>query len=195
MNRAQSIPIPKNFELVFRGFFFVVGILAVVFLISIAVESRINHYHKVTGLPEHLTVKEREQQIQCLTQNVYWEAASEPFEGKVAVAQVTLNRMESGKFPSTVCGVVQQRNIFYDKVVCQFSWLCESTYKTRPVHPKMWEESEAVAKKVLLEGFRLPSLKEALYYHADYVDPKWNKDKIGKIGRHIFYKDKANGKT
>ena len=102
--------------------------------------------------------------------------------------------MNSGKFPTTVCGVVQQRNVFYDKVVCQFSWFCESTYKTRPVHPKLWEESEAVAKKVLLEGFRLPSLKEALYYHADYVNPKWNKEKIGKIGLHIFYKDKPDGK-
>ena len=42
-------------------------------------------------------------------------------------------------------------------------------------------------KKVLLEGFRLPSMTNALYYHADYVKPNWNKPKIGEIGRHIFY--------
>ena len=53
----------------------------------------------------------------------------------------------------------------------------------------MYEESEAVAKKVLLEGFRLDGLKEALYYHADYVNPKWRKEKITTIGRHIFYKE------
>jgi spore germination cell wall hydrolase CwlJ-like protein len=190
MKRVNTFPALKNFELMFRGVFFLVGLLVVALLINTAVSIRIDDYIKITGLPAHMSVKEREQQIQCMTQNIYWEAASEPFEGKVAVAQVTMNRMNSGKFPDTVCGVVQQRNVFYDKVVCQFSWFCESTYKTRPVHPKNWEESEAVAKKVLLEGFRLPSLKEALYYHADYVNPKWNKDKIGKIGQHIFYKDK-----
>lgn len=190
MNRAYVIPTSKNFEQLFKGIFFTIGVFMVALLLNFAVDIRINDYIKTTGLPEHLSAKERQQQIQCLAQNIYWEAASEPFEGKVAVAQVTLNRMNSGKFPNTVCGVVQQRNIFYDKVVCQFSWFCESTYKTKPVHPKLWEESETVAKKVLLEGFRLPSLKEALYYHADYVNPKWNKEKIGKIGAHIFYKEK-----
>ena len=72
----------------------------------------------------------------------------------------------------------------------QFSWFCESTYKTKPVYPRLWEESEAVAKKVLFEGFRLDGLKDALYYHADYVNPKWNKERITKIGQHIFYKDR-----
>jgi len=51
----------------------------------------------------------------------------------------------------------------------------------------MWKESETVAKKVLLEGFRLPGLSTAMYYHADYVNPGWNKPRIEKIGRHIFY--------
>jgi spore germination cell wall hydrolase CwlJ-like protein len=59
----------------------------------------------------------------------------------------------------------------------------------------MYEESEEVAKKVLLEGFRLDGLREALYYHADYVNPNWNKQRIGKIGQHIFYKDKPAGKV
>ena len=190
MNRTNSVSISKNFELMFRGVFLVVGLMMVAFLISTFVNVKADNYIKMTGLPANLTVKEREAQIQCLTQNIYWEAASEPFEGKVAVAQVTMNRMNSGKFPETVCGVVQQRNVFYNKVVCQFSWFCESTYKTRPVHPKMWDESEAVAKKVLFEGFRLDGLKDALYYHADYVNPKWTKERITKIGQHIFYKDK-----
>ena len=190
MNRAIKFPVLKNFELMFRGFYFVIGLIIVAYAINAAFDARMKMYIATTGLPANMSVKEKEKQIQCLTQNIYWEAASEPFEGKVAVAQVTLNRMNSGKFPSTVCGVVQQRNIFYDKVVCQFSWFCESTSKTRAVHPRLYEESEQVAKKVLLEGFRMDSLKEALYYHADYVNPKWNKERIGKIGQHIFYKDK-----
>ena len=60
-------------------------------------------------------VKLRE--LDCLTRNIYWEAASEPFEGKVGVAQVTLNRVESGQFANSVCGVVHQKNVFYSKVV------------------------------------------------------------------------------
>jgi spore germination cell wall hydrolase CwlJ-like protein len=101
-----------------------------------------------------------------------------------------MNRVESGKFASSVCGVVYQKNVFYEKVVCQFSWYCENVSKIRPIHKEMWKESEEVAKKVLLENFRLPSLKNALYYHADYVNPGWQKPKIDKIGRHIFYGEK-----
>jgi spore germination cell wall hydrolase CwlJ-like protein len=138
----------------------------------------------------YVTAAEKTKQLECLTRNIYWEAASEPFEGKVGVAQVTMNRVESGKFASSVCGVVYQKNVFYEKVVCQFSWYCENVSKIKPIHKEMWKESEEVAKKVLLENFRLPSLKNALYYHADYVNPGWKKPKIEKIGRHIFYGEK-----
>ena len=135
-----------------------------------------------------ISAAERTKQLDCLTRNIYWEAATEPFEGKVAVAQVTMNRVESGNFGKGVCGVVFQKNIFYEKVVCQFSWACENAHKVRPIHPKLYAESEEVAKKVLLENFRLPGLTSAIYYHADYVNPGWKKEKIMKIGCHIFYK-------
>ena len=138
-----------------------------------------------------VTAADRTKQLECLTRNIYWEAAGEPFEGKVGVAQVTLNRVESGKFAPTVCGVVYQKNVFYEKVVCQFSWFCEANHKIRPIHKPLWKESEEVAKKVLLEGFRLPSLENALFYHADYVSPGWKLPRIEKIGNHIFYGDKA----
>ena len=139
------------------------------------------------SMPEYISTSEKLKQLDCLTKNIYWEAASEPFEGKVGVAQVTMNRVESGKFADTVCGVVYQKNIVYQKTICQFTWFCEETYKIRPIYKAQWKESEEVAKKVLLENFRLPSLKNALYYHADYVKPNWGKPKIDKIGRHIFY--------
>lgn len=144
------------------------------------------------SLPTGVTsVEDKMRQLDCLTRNIYWEAASEPFEGKVAVAQVTLNRVESGRFADSVCGVVYQKNIIYEKVVCQFSWFCEGTHKVKAVHTPMWRESEEVAKRVLFEGFRLPSLKEAYYYHADYVNPGWKKPKLEKIGRHIFYGERT----
>ena len=141
--------------------------------------------------PGYVTAAEQTRQLECLTRNIYWEAASEPFEGKVAVAQVTLNRMQSGKFADSVCGVVHQKNVFYEKVVCQFSWYCEGNHKVKAIHKPMWRESEEVAKKVLLEGFRLPSLHKALYYHAEYVNPGWKLPKIEKIGRHIFYGERS----
>jgi spore germination cell wall hydrolase CwlJ-like protein len=165
-------------------------VIAAVFAVSNSKLSQLRQDNR--DLPAgYMSAAESIKQLDCLTRNIYWEAASEPFEGKVGVAQVTLNRVESGKFAPTVCGVVYQKNVFYEKVVCQFSWFCETTHKIRPIHKPLWLESEAVAKKVLLEGFRLPSLENALFYHADYVSPGWKLPRIEKIGRHIFYGDKA----
>jgi spore germination cell wall hydrolase CwlJ-like protein len=137
-----------------------------------------------------VSAADRARQLDCLTRNIYWESATEPFEGKVAVAQVTINRVESGRFAPDICGVVYQKNIVYDKVICQFSWNCDGSSKIRPIYPAHWKESEEVAKKVLLEGFRLPSVKNALYFHADYVNPRWGKPQVAKFGRHIFYAEK-----
>ena len=135
------------------------------------------------------SVAERTKQLECLAKNIYNEAATEPFEGKVAVAQVTMNRVEDGRFGKDVCGVVYQRNVVYEKVICQFSWACMPSVRNRPVYGALYKESEEVAKKVLLENFRLPSMRDAMYYHATYVNPKWGKPKIAQIGNHIFYKD------
>jgi spore germination cell wall hydrolase CwlJ-like protein len=134
-----------------------------------------------------VTADVRERQLDCLATNIYREAGNEPFEGKVAVAQVTLNRTQDSNFPSDVCGVVYQKTKVMSRVVCQFSWHCDSATKRRPVNNAAYAESYEVAKKVLLEGFRLSSMEDALYYHADYVNPRWGKEKVGKIGRHIFY--------
>ena len=137
-----------------------------------------------------VSVEDRTRQLACLTKNIYWESATEPFEGKVAVAQVTLNRVASGKFAPDICGVVHQKNIVMGQEVCQFSWMCDGSTKIKPIYPAQWRESEEVAKKVLLEGFRLPSMKNALYFHADYIHPQWGKPEVGKFGRHIFYAEK-----
>jgi len=170
-------------------FFKTVGFLAVAVAVVAVCNARLESLRNAqNAMPAgYVTAAEQTRQLECLTRNIYWEAASEPFEGKVAVAQVTLNRMQSGKFPDSVCGVVYQKNVFYEKVVCQFSWYCEGNQKMKPIHKPLWRESEEVAKKVLLEGFRLPGLKHALYYHADYVNPGWQLPKIDQIGRHIFY--------
>lgn len=136
-----------------------------------------------------ITMAEREKQLVCLAKNIYFEAAQEPFEGKVGVAQVTINRAESKKWPSDICNVVYQKNIIYGKVICQFSWYCENGPMVKS--NAAYTESMEVAKKVLLENFRLAALKGAYYYHADYVNPNWGKPKITQIGHHIFYGEKT----
>ena len=128
-----------------------------------------------------------EKNLNCLALNIYREAGFEPFEGKVAVAQVTVNRTKSPNFPNTVCGVVYQKNTFVGKVVCQFSWYCDSSAKIRPIDKEAYDESYRVAKMVYVEDFELESIKTAIYYHADYVHPNWKYRKLTKIGTHIFY--------
>lgn len=136
-----------------------------------------------------LSESERTKQLECLAINVYREAGYEPYEGKVAVAQVTLNRAASGLFPSEICDVVQQKTKVADRTVCQFSWYCDSQHRARPVNAQGYQDSYEAARRVLLENYRLTNLKDALYYHADYVKPNWGKPVVAKIGRHIFYKE------
>jgi spore germination cell wall hydrolase CwlJ-like protein len=135
-----------------------------------------------------VTAQMRQAQLDCLARNIYHEAGYESFEGKVAVAQVTLNRTESGQFPSDICKVVYQKNVVYEKVLCQFSWYCEQATLKKPMNGPVYTESMEVAKKVLLEGFRLDSVKNALYFHGDYINPGWKRERVAKVGRHIFYK-------
>ena len=93
-------------------------VLGAFFALSIITQVSINkiEYFKHTKVGvSSVTSSERERQLDCLSKNIYYEAGSEPFEGKIAVAQVTLNRAESGKFPSDVCKVVYQKNVFMEK--------------------------------------------------------------------------------
>lgn len=131
------------------------------------------------------------EEVQCLAENIYYESAKESFEGKLAVAQVTLNRANSGKFPSTICGVVKQKDRINGVIVCQFSWFCNAAYTKLVRNPYQWEESVIVAKKALTSAVAHDKLYEqkAMYYHANYVNPGWRLQKIGQIGNHIFYKE------
>lgn len=176
---------------VIQAFMLLAGLVVVVAALTVVTKSKFDTLRSINASLDtiNISVAEKTKQLDCLARNIYWEAATEPFEGKVAVAQVTLNRVEDGRFGKGVCGVVYQKNIIYEKIICQFSWVCEGKYKTKPIHERSYAESEEVAKKVLFEGFNLPSLKEAMYYHASYVRPGWKKEKIAQIGQHIFYKD------
>ena len=175
----------------FKFIAYTLGFLAVLSLVQTVTASKFADLKERSEQLSNdiVSIKTIEKQLDCLAINIYREAGYEPFEGKVGVAQVTMNRVKDGRFGKDVCGVVYQKNVVMERVVCQFSWYCDRTHRNRPIG-NGYEESYEVAKKVLLEGFRLPSLEQALYYHADYVNPRWNLDKIGKIGQHIFYKQK-----
>lgn len=126
------------------------------------------------------------EELTCLAQNIYFEARSEPLEGKLAVAHVVMNRVASSNFPNTVCGVVQDGT---DEVrhQCQFSWYCDG--KADVIEDETaWSEATRLASKVYWGRVDDPS-GGALWYHADYVKPAWRKAFIEgpQIGRHIFY--------
>jgi spore germination cell wall hydrolase CwlJ-like protein len=182
----EKIEVP---EVLIRTISAILMVIAVVLSISL-LKWAITEKLSKTEITEssQITAAFREKQLGCLANNIYHEAGSEPFEGKVAVAQVTMNRTYSGQFPEDVCKTIYQKNVVYDKVICQFSWTCTHVSGPPPVNKVNYTESMEVAKKVLLENFRLPALKEAMYYHADYINPGWRREKVAKIGHHIFYK-------
>lgn len=136
--------------------------------------------------------------IDCLAQNIYFEARGEDVEGRLAVAFVTLNRVKSDRFPNTICGVVKQAKYSkwwkekHGKDVplknqCHFSWYCDGRADT--IHNEdAWVKAKALAEYVL-EGHYIDNTNGALYYHAKRVDPWWKKHytKTVTIGNHHFY--------
>lgn len=165
-----------------------IGLVLVGWIGYKVVKYKLDPNKEVTIKMSAVTAEVRNKQLECLARNIYYEAGGEPFEGKVAVAQVVINRSQSGQFPNDICRVIYQKNVVYEKVICQFSWYCEGPSRIPPKYATAYKESEVVAKQVLLEGFRLPSLENALYFHAKHINPKWNREKVAVIGGHIFYK-------
>ncbi len=123
----------------------------------------------------------------CLAQAIYFEARGESQKGQAAVAQVVLNRVSSGLYPSTICGVVYQNRDHYEG--CQFSFACEGR-SLRVTEPDAWRTAERVAASVMSGATYLADIGDATHYHADYVRPYWSYrlKKMDVIGHHIFYK-------
>ena len=119
------------------------------------------------------------EQHKCLAMNIYHEARSESMQGQIAVAQVTLNRVEHDKWPSTICEVVYEPK--------QFSWTFllkdHSTTEARA-----WNKAQIIARDVMIGNVEDPTYG-AVFYHANYVDPNWAEyvDLTKVIGNHLFY--------
>lgn len=129
--------------------------------------------------------QESQTQVKCLADNIYHEAGFEPEDGKVAVALVTMNRLQDPRFPKDICSVVKQRV----RSTCQFSWFCQHKIPTK--NESVYEEALQTALRVFANYETTPDITNgALFYHADYVNPRWRGlEKTTVIGRHIFYKE------
>ena len=137
--------------------------------------------------------KAKADEVECLALNIYHEARNQPTAGKLAVAQVTLNRVKHDRFPNTICGVVYQGYYLNNNPIkhkCHFSWLCDGK-SDKPKEIESWNYALMLARH-MHEGIfdNIDVVKDATHYHAVYVKPYWTKEKkkVKVIADHIFYK-------
>lgn len=132
-------------------------------------------------------------QIQCLARNIYYEARGESWEGQMAVAKVTLNRVESELFPNTICGVVEEKYKVKGYTVCQFSWYCEP-WNDRKLKLSQNNQSYQVALDAILHK-DIPTwmTEDVFWFHTKQVKPRWRKihERVAIVDNHIFYKKKS----
>lgn len=134
------------------------------------------------------TQAKAEEELFCLAQNIYFEARSEPRDGKIAVSNVVMNRVADARFPDTVCKVIRQGGARV-KNRCQFSWWCDGR-SDKPRNKKLWEISQDLAEDVYW-GRSEDLTDGALWYHAVYVSPYWGRvyKRGPRYGLHVFYHD------
>lgn len=115
----------------------------------------------------------------CLARAVYYESKGEPLAGQLTVADVVMNRAESGRFPSTICGVVRQRG--------QFSFVHGGHIPTPPEDSRDWHVAVAIAQ-IAMQDLADGSAPDALFFHARSVHPGWRLTRVASVGNHVFYR-------
>jgi N-acetylmuramoyl-L-alanine amidase len=118
-------------------------------------------------------------ELECLAGATYFESRGEPLEGQLAVAEVIINRAESGRFASSICGVVHQRG--------QFSFVRGGKMPSINRGTRAWREALAVAQVAQDEAWE-SSASDALFFHARRVSPKWRLKRVAAVGNHVFYR-------
>jgi spore germination cell wall hydrolase CwlJ-like protein len=117
---------------------------------------------------------------ECLAGAIYFEAKGEPLEGQLAVAEVVLNRSKSGRFPTTICGVVKQKH--------QFSFIRGGRFPPIQKSSAAWRKAIAIAH-VAMQDLATSRAGSAMFFHATYVSPSWRGLKrVAQVGNHIFYR-------
>ena len=115
----------------------------------------------------------------CLARAVYWESKGEPLVGQLAVAEVIINRSNSGRFASTVCGVVRQPG--------QFSFVHRGSIPAAPRASRDWHTAVAIAQ-IAMQDLADSSAPRALFFHARRVHPGWRLTRVAAVGNHVFYR-------
>jgi len=117
-------------------------------------------------------------ELNCLATGIYYEAKGEPLAGQLAVADVLINRAQSGRFPRSICAVLTQPG--------QFSFVRGGQLPNAPAN-RNWKQAMAVAQVAQKDLWDSP-VPEALYFHARRVSPGWRMIKVGAVGNHVFYR-------
>lgn len=118
------------------------------------------------------------QDLTCLAGAIYFESKGEPLSGQLAVAEVIINRAKSGRFGSSICGVVKQRG--------QFSFVRGGQIPA-VANNRDYRTAVAVAQVAMGDDWESPA-PDALYFHARRVSPSWRMQKVAAIGNHVFYR-------
>ncbi|UWU74986.1 cell wall hydrolase [Bradyrhizobium huanghuaihaiense] len=136
--------------------------------------------------------KSRAKSEKCLAEAVYFESRGEAVRGQIAVAQVVMNRVFSGKYPDTVCGAVYQNK--HRHFACQFTFACDNNPDVIR-EPEMWERAKKISKAMLDGQIWLPEVGKSTHYHAYWVRPSWVAEmkKMYKTGVHTFYRPRNWG--
>lgn len=117
--------------------------------------------------------------MKCLAGAVYFESKGESLEGQLAVARVIINRVKSGRFANSMCGVVLQPG--------QFSFVRGRSIPSVPTASESWREAVAIAQIAMNDSWDSQA-EGALFFHARRVSPGWGKPKLAAIDNHIFYR-------
>ncbi|RHW17647.1 cell wall hydrolase [Sphingomonas gilva] len=120
-----------------------------------------------------------DRELECLASATYFESRGEPLEGQLAVAEVIINRAESGRFADSICGVVHQPG--------QFSFVRGGKMPPVNRNSDAWEEAVAVAQIAQDEAWESKA-SDALFFHARRVSPRWRLKRVAAVGNHIFYR-------
>tara|TARA_B100001063_G_C16708398_1_gene526609 strand:+ start:584 stop:1072 length:489 start_codon:yes stop_codon:yes gene_type:complete len=132
----------------------------------------------------------KENEIECLALNIYFETSARSLADSMAVTDVVLNRVESTRYPNNICDVVHQGYRKGNRY-CQFSWYCDGKSDT-PHNDEVWEKSRKFARDMYIHNQFRGITEGATHYHATYAKPFWSKklNRIARIGAHIFYWEK-----
>jgi hypothetical protein len=126
------------------------------------------------GTDDSLNAEER-----CLAGAVYFESKGESLSGQLAVARVVMARSKSGRFPTTLCGVVYQKS--------QFSFVRGGGMPPIATGSNNWRNAVAISKIALNNSWKSP-VEGALFFHARHVSPGWRLTRLGSVDNHIFYR-------